>query len=69
MIKKCKIGCCFMEWSIGSLGTQTCAQNPDGVIKSSREDLSIAWEQNRCVICAHPLEVWKPEPPFQKGEK
>ena len=57
MWKKCEKKCCTMEYTAGEYGSQTCAANKDGKIKSSQRDLRTAWEQDRCVICGHQLIV------------
>jgi len=46
--------CCTMEYTAGEFGTQTCGNN-QGQTTPSQKDLLLAWDHNRCVICAHPL--------------
>jgi len=70
-IKKCKDGCCTMEYSLGKgkFAFSTCKMNQHGQLKSSREDFLLAWDHNRCVICGHPLADYFPEAGSPRSSK
>ena len=55
MWKKCKDGCCTMEYTAGQYGSQICEMNKRGQIEHSVQDLARAWESSHCATCGHPL--------------